>query len=163
MTILISAFVAYNIEVPEYAMFRCESIPELVTQLTMGTMKTVVASMKLNDLLTKRVEVEKYITFIIDKKTDPFGINVSSIDTMSMDLPKQLEEALVSAALSEREAKAKIIQAKGNLESAKYVQKTAEELSKNKASLQLQYFEVLKQIAEEKPTKLLLPYFISDF
>lgn len=87
---------------------------------------------------------------------------MSSIDTMSMDLPKQLEEALVSAALSERECKSKVINAKGNLESAKIIKNSAQELSKNKVSLQLQYFEVLKKISEEKPVKLILPYFITD-
>ena len=106
-----SGFVAYNIDIPEYAIFRVEDVPKLITQLTMGTLKTVVATMKLNELLTKRREVETYITGIIDEKTDYFGINVSSIDTMSMDLPKQLEDALVSAALSERQAKAAIIKA----------------------------------------------------
>jgi erythrocyte band 7 integral membrane protein len=162
VTIMLSAFVAYNIDIPEYAIFRVENIPTLVTNLTMGTMKSIVATLKLNELLTKRREVEAYITRVIDKKTEYYGLNVSSIDTMSMDLPKQLEEALVSAALSERECKSKVINAKGNLESAKIIKNSAQELSKNKVSLQLQYFEVLKKISEEKPVKLILPYFITD-
>lgn len=162
VTIMMSAFVAYNIDIPEYAIFRVESIPALVTSLTMGTMKSIVATLKLNELLTKRREVEAYITRVIDVKTENYGINVSAIDTMSMDLPKQLEEALVSAALSERECKAKIINARGNLESARIVKNSAEELSKNKVSLQLQYFEVLKRISEDKPLKLVLPYFITE-
>ena len=157
-----SGFVAYNIDIPEYAIFRVEDVPKLITQLTMGTLKTVVATMKLNELLTKRREVETYITGIIDEKTDYFGINVSSIDTMSMDLPKQLEDALVSAALSERQAKAAIIKAQGDLQSAIYIKNSAVELSKNKVSMQLQYFEVLKKIAEDKPTRLILPYFLTD-
>lgn len=163
VTISMTAFVAYNIEVPEYAIFRCDSVEELISNLTQGTMKTIVATMKLDELLTRRRDVERYITYIIDKKTDYYGVNVSSIDTLNMDLPKVLEEALISAALSERDAKAKIIQARGNLESAKYVRNSADELSKNRVSLQLQYFEILKKLAEDKPTKLILPYFLSDF
>src|SRR3990167_362777 len=162
VTILISSFVTFNIDIPEYAIFRVENINQLITKLTMGTMKTIVATMKLNDLLSKRREIEAYITRIIDHKTDYFGINVSSIDTMSMDLPQQLEEALVSAALSDRKSKSKIISAKGSLESAKIIRNSAIELSKNKVSLQLQYFEVLKKIAAGKPTKLILPYFLTD-
>lgn len=162
VTILMSGFVAYNIDIPEYAVFRVENIPRLIMNLTMGTLKTVVATLKLNELLTMRREVEAYITGLIDKKTEDFGINVSSIDTMSMDMPKQLEDALVSAALSERQSKAAIIKAKGDLESAKYIKNSAAELSKNNVSMQLQYFEVLKKIAEDKPTRLILPYFLQD-
>lgn len=162
VTIQMGAFVAYNILIPEYAIFRVENISDLMTKLVMGTMKTMVAKMSLMDLLTKREEMEQQITKVIDDKTDYYGINVSSVDTLSMDLPKDLENSLVSAALAEREAKAKIINARGNLESAKIVKASAEELSKNKVSLQLQYFEVLKKISEEKPTKLILPYFLSD-
>lgn len=162
VSIMMNAFVAYNIIVPEYAIFRVENIQQLITQLTMGTMKSTVAKMSLLDLLTKRHEVESYITKIIDQKTEYYGIYVSAIDTMSMDLPKELEDALVSGALAERESKAKIINAKGNLESARIVKSSAEELSKNKISIQLQYFEVLKHLSKEQPTKLILPYFLSD-
>ena len=162
VTIMMGAFVAFNIIVPEYAIFRVENVGDLITKLTMGTMKTSVAKMTLMELLTKREEIEQQITKVIDEKTDYFGINVSSIDTLNMDLPPDLEHSLVSAALAEREAKAKIINARGNLESAKIIKASAEELSKNKVSLQLQYFEVLKKISEEKPTKLILPYFLSD-
>lgn len=162
VTIDLGAFCSFNIQIPEYAVFRVESVHDLISQLTLGTMKTTVAKMTLNDLLTQRQETEEMITKIIDEKTDYFGIKVTSIDTLSMDLPPELEHALVSGALAEREATAKIIDAKGNLESAKYVKASAQELSKNKASIQLQYFEVLKRIAEDKPTKLILPYFLSD-
>lgn len=162
VTIQMKAFCVYSIQVPEYATFRVEDIHGLISQLTLGTMKTTVAKLTLNELLTKREETEVFITQIIDEKTDYFGIKVTSIDTLSMDLPQELEHALVSGALAERESKAKIIDAKGNLESAKYVRASAQELSKNKVSLQLQYFEVLKKISEEKPTRLILPYFLSD-
>lgn len=162
VTIQMGAFCSYNIMIPEYAVFRVENVHQLISQLTLGTMKTTVAKMTLNELLTKRQETEDFITKVIDEKTDYFGIKVISIDTLSMDLPRELEHALVAGALAERESKAKIIDAKGNLESAKYVKASAKELSKNKVSLQLQYFEVLKKISEEKPTRLILPYFLSD-
>lgn len=162
VTIYMSAYVFYNVVVPEYAVFRIQDAESLVRHLTMGTIKSVVATKKLSDLLTKRKEIEDYIAHVIDEKTEYFGIDITELDTMSMDLPKDLETALMSSAQAEREAKAKIISAKGNLESARIFKNSAQELSKNKVSLQLQYFDVLKRIAEDKPTHLVLPYFINE-
>lgn len=175
VTILLNGYIAYNISIPEYAIFRINDIPSLLTQLTMGTFKSLLATKTLDQILTERRDIEDYVTRCIDEKTDYYGIKVTAVDTMSMDLPKQLENALVTAALSERKSKAKIITAKGQLESAKLVRDSAIELSKNKVSLQLQYFEVLKKAAEiqevktragpikkMKPARLLMPYFLSE-
>lgn len=120
-------------------------------------MKTIVAERTLTQLLINRKEIEKSITDIIDDKTDNFGIKVICIETQSVQLPSNMERAMATVAESEKEAEAKIIDARGNLESAKIFREAADELSKNPISLQLQYFETLREIAAEKNSTIIIP------
>jgi regulator of protease activity HflC (stomatin/prohibitin superfamily) len=81
VSVLVDAFVAYKIVIPELAIFKVENFRTLVGYMTQGVMKTIVAERTLSELLVNRAEVEKAITDIIDDKTDAFGIKVISIET----------------------------------------------------------------------------------
>lgn len=162
ITVKFDCFVTFNISIPEYAIFRVDSVTNLIQSLVMGALKTLVATKRLDQLLAQREQMEEFLTKDIDEQTDYFGINVSSIETVSIDLPQELEQALVASAFAERESISKVISAQANLETAKIYRDSAIELSKNKVSLQLQYFELLKKITKEKPTKLILPFFLNE-
>lgn len=157
VTVTVDAYVNYKVVVPEYATFKVANYGDLVNYMVQGVMKTIVAERTLSQLLVNRKEIEKAITEIIDDKTDPFGIKIISIETQSVMLPRDMERAMATVAESEKEAEAKIIDAKGNLESAKIFREAADELSKNSVSLQLQYFETLREIAAEKNTTIIIP------
>lgn len=157
VTVTVDAYVNYKIVVPEYAIFKVADYSNLVNFMVQGVLKTIVAERTLTQLLVNRKEIERSITEIIDDKTDPFGIQVISIETQSVQLPANMERAMATVAESEKEAEAKIIDAKGNLESAKIFREAADELSRNSVSLQLQYFETLREIAAEKNTTIIIP------
>lgn len=157
VTVQVDAYVNYRISIPEFAIFKVANYIDLVNFMVQGVMKTIVAERTLTQLLSNRKEIEKAITAIIDDKTDPFGIAVISIETQSVQLPESMERAMATVAESEKEAEAKIIDAKGNLESAKIFREAADELSKNPISLQLQYFETLREIAAEKNSTIIIP------
>lgn len=157
VTVHVDAYVNYKIVIPEFAIFKVANYYDLVNFMVQGVMKTIVAERTLTQLLVNRKEIEKDITQIIDAKTDDFGIKVISIETQSVQLPENMERAMATVAESEKEAEAKIIDARGNLESAKIFREAADELSKNPISLQLQYFETLREIAAEKNSTIIIP------
>lgn len=157
VTVYVDAYVHYRIVNPEMATFNVEDYQQLVRFMTSGVMKTIVAEHTLSELLTNRKTIEKKITDIIDEKTEKYGILVIDIETQSIDLPKQMERAMATVAEAEKQSEARVIDARGNLESSKIFKLAADELSKNKISLQLQYFECLKHISAEKNSTIIVP------
>ena len=157
VTVSVDAYVNYKIVIPELAYFTVSDFNSLVGYMTQGVMKTIVAERTLSELLVNRDEIEKGITNIIDKKTDRYGVKVLLIETKSISLPANMERAMATVAESEKESEAKIIDAKGNLESARIFRKAADELSQNELSIQLQYFETLKNISAEKNSTIIVP------
>jgi podocin len=119
-------------------------------------MKTIVAERTLSELLINRHEIEKAITEIIDAKTDDYGIIVSSIETRSINLPPNMERAMATVAESKKQSEAKVIDAQGCFESAKIFRKAADELKGNPIAVELQYYEVLKIMAQGRPSTIIV-------
>lgn len=157
VTVHIDVFVYFKIVIPEYALYKTSNYYELLNLMVQAVMKTIVAERTLAQLLVNRKEIEKATTFYMDEKAHPYGIDVISIETQSIQLPKDLERAMATVAESEKRSEAKVIDARGNLESAKIYREASDELSKNPVSLELQYFETLKAIAMENPSTLIVP------
>lgn len=157
VTVFVDAYVNYRVVTPEAAIFKVENYEQMMSYFTQGVMKTIVAEHTLTDLLVNRKTIEAKITEIIDDKTDPYGIKVFDIETQKIELPNNMERAMATVAETEKQSEARLVDAQGNLESAKIFKEAADELSKNELSLQLQYFETLKFIAAEKNRTIILP------
>jgi regulator of protease activity HflC (stomatin/prohibitin superfamily) len=155
--VTVDCYVNYKIEVPEKAIYNVVDIEKLVNNMTQGCMKTICAEHTLRELLVNRHVIEKKITDIIDKQTDDYGVKVVTIETQKITLPSQMERAMATVAESEKQAEARVIDAKGNFEASKIFVDAANELGKNRISLQLQYFETLKAIAMEKNSTIIVP------
>lgn len=156
ITVKVHCFVVCKVVVPELAIFRLENYGNFISYTTMGTIKTIVAGKTLTELLSKEDEIEAEITEIIDKQTDPFGIDVFSIEMRKIEISSALVSALATIALSEKQMESKVIAAKGNFLSAQVFREAADELSKNPLSLQLHYFETLRELGTEKHTSITL-------
>jgi regulator of protease activity HflC (stomatin/prohibitin superfamily) len=157
VTVHVDVFVNYRIVIPEYALYKTSNYYELLDLMVQAVMKHIVSERTLSQLLVNRKEIEKSTTFLVDERTHPFGIDVISIETQSIRLPKNMERVMAAVAESEKRAEAKVIDAKGNLESAKIFRAASDELIKNPNSVELQYFETLKAIAMENPSTLIVP------
>jgi len=155
--VYLDAYVHYKIVVPEWAQFNATDSKSLIKFMSSGVMKTVVAEHTLSELLSNRKVIESKITEIIDHKTEEYGIKVVDIETQRIQLPHQMERAMATVAETEKQAEARVIDARGSLESAKIFKDAADELSKNPVSIQLQYFETLKHIAAEKNSTIIVP------
>lgn len=157
VTVYIDVYVNYRIVIPEYALYKTSNYYELLDLIVQAVMKHIVAERTLAQLLINRKEIEKSTTFLVDERTHPFGVDVVSIETQSIQLPKNMERVMAAVAESEKRAEAKVIDAKGNLESAKIFRLASDELIKNPNSFELQYFQTLKALAVENPSMLIVP------
>lgn len=157
VTVHIDVFVYFKIVIPEYALYKTSNYYELLNLMVQAVMKTIVAERTLAQLLVNRKEIEKATTYFMDERAHPYGIDVISIETQSIQLPREMERVMAAVAESEKRSEAKVIDAKGNLESAKIFREASDELSKNPISLELQYFETLKAIAMENPSTIIVP------
>lgn len=156
VTVMIDAYVNYSVVEPEKAVFKVQNYQSMMTFLTRSVMKTIVAEHTLGEMLVNRKVIEKKLTHIIDEKTHAYGLKVMNIETQRIQLPQNMERAMATVAESQKRSEARIIDAKGNLESAKVFKRAADTFSENEVSLQLQYFEILKAVASEQESTLVL-------
>lgn len=157
VTLYVDAYVNFRVTDPEKATFKVASYMSMIRFFTQGLMKTIIAEHTLTEILVKRKEIEKKITQIIDEKTDQYGLKVFNIETQKIQLPVEMDRAMAAVAESQKQSEARLIDAKGNLESAKIFKDAADILGENEISLQLQYFETLKFIAAEKNKTIIVP------
>lgn len=156
VTVYIDVFVNFRIVIPEYALFKTSNYYALLDLMVQAVMKNIVSERTLSQLLINRKEIEKSTCYFLDERAHPFGIDVVSIETQSIALPHKMERVMATVAESEKRSEAKVIDAKGNLESAKIFRQAADELIKSPTSFELQYFETLKSIAMENPSTLIV-------
>jgi regulator of protease activity HflC (stomatin/prohibitin superfamily) len=123
----------------------------------MAAIKTVFSQHTLTELLVNRQKIQKVLAELVDKRTDPYGIKVERVGIQSLKLPANLESDLSVVAESKRRAEANIINSIAGFESAKLFTDSAEEYAKNPVSFQLMYFEVLKDLAVQQESKIVLP------
>jgi regulator of protease activity HflC (stomatin/prohibitin superfamily) len=123
----------------------------------MAAIKTVFSQHTLTELLVNRMKIQKVLAELVDKRTDSYGIKVEKVGIQSLKLPANLEDDLSVVAESKRRAEANIINSIAGFESAKLFTDSAEEYAKNPVSFQLMYFEVLKDLAVQQESKIVLP------
>lgn len=111
----------------------------------------------LDTLLSERDKLNEQLQEIIDKHTDPWGIKVSMVEVKHVDLPQEMQRAMARQAEAEREKRAKIIHAQGELEASQALGEAATVISANSVTLQLRYLQTLTEIATEKNSTIVFP------
>lgn len=163
ITITIDSFLLYKIIIPELAVFGVQDYDSFIMYMTMATLKSVISENTLNEVLEKEDELEGLIHKMIHDKCDDYGIEVQAIEIKRISLAPRMINAMSTIALSQQERIGQMNQAKGDFESAKVFREAADELSKNTISLQLHYFEALREISKEKTDVLIMPGPLIDF
>lgn len=161
VTVGIDICINYKIVIPEVAMFSTTNYFHLMQLSVQSVMKTVVAEKTLTNLLTNRKDVDKATTELMDEKMNRFGVDIISVETQSVKLLPKMERAMATVAESEKQAEAKVINARGNLESAKLFRQAADDLHSNGA-MELKYFQLMRDIASENASLMVLPNSIMD-
>jgi len=163
VSVKVNAVVYYRVIDSRRAVVEVEQYHYATSQLAQTTLRSVLGQVELDDLLSQRERLNADLQKILDRHTDPWGIKVSMVEVKHVDLPPEMQRAMAKQAEAEREKRAKIIHADGELQASASLAKAADIISANPTTLQLRYLQTLTEIAAEKNSTIIFPMPIELF
>lgn len=157
VSVKVNAVLYFRVSNPSKAILEIEDFLFATSQLAQTTLRSVIGQAELDELLAEREKFNHILQRIIDQGTDAWGIEVVSVEVKDIDLPQEMKRAMARQAEAERERRAKIIHAEGELQAATRLKDAARLLSTHPASLQLRYLQTVTEIAAENNSTLLFP------
>ncbi len=157
VSVKVNAVVYFRVVDPAKAVVEVENYLFATSQIAQTTLRSVLGQAELDELLSEREKLNDELQSIIDAQTDPWGIKVSSVEVKHVDLPQEMQRAMARQAEAEREKRAKIIHAEGELQASKQLLAAAETIGANPVTLQLRYLQTLTEIASEKNSTVIFP------
>jgi regulator of protease activity HflC (stomatin/prohibitin superfamily) len=146
----VNAVLYYKIEFADKAILEVEHFNYAVSQLAQTTMRDVVGEVSLDELLAKRDQISSRIQQIVDKATDPWGVKVVSVDLKHIELPKDMQRTIAKQAEAERERRAVIIKAEGEVIAADNLSKAAKMLSESDGALHLRTLQSINDLSSDQ-------------
>ncbi len=126
-------------------------------QLAATTLRAVIGRMDLDDILAHRNEINEEVRKILDERTDQWGINITAVELRDITLPQEMQRAMARQAEAERERRAKVIAAEGEVQAAKMLNEAARVMSEHPGAMQLRMYQTLNDMAAEPASKIVLP------
>ena len=157
VSVKVNAVVYFRVVEPEKSVVQVENFLYATSQLAQTTLRSVLGQVLLDELLSEREKLNLELQKIIDEHTTPWGIKVSLVEVKQVDLPPEMQRAMAKQAEAEREKRAKIIHAQGELEAASALSEAAQIIDRQPATLQLRYLQTLTEIASEKNSTIVFP------
>jgi regulator of protease activity HflC (stomatin/prohibitin superfamily) len=157
VSIKVNAVVYFRVMNPRRAIVEVENYHYATSQLSQTTLRSVLGQVELDELLSEREKINSQLQTILDARTDPWGIKVSSVEVKHVDLPDIMLRAMARQAEAEREKRAKIIHAEGEARAASTLAEAARELDREPQAMQLRYLQTLTEIASERNSTLIFP------
>jgi regulator of protease activity HflC (stomatin/prohibitin superfamily) len=163
VSIKVNAVLLFRVVDPIKAINNVESYLETTYQYAQTTLRSVLGSAELDEVLSERDALNKKIQEILDKHTDPWGIKVSAVEIKQVDLPKEMQRAMATQAEAERQRRAKIIAAAGEAQAAEKLVEAAKMIQQYPAAIQLRYLQTLQEVASENNSTTIFPVPIDLF
>jgi len=157
VTLKVSAVVYSKVVNPLQAVVGVENYQWATSQISQTTLRSVLGEVTLDELLADREKLSGRLREIIDSATEPWGVEVTAVELKSVDLPEQIQRAMGKQAEAEREKRAKIIAAEGELMASQQLLDAANKLSENPTAIQMRYLQTLTEIAVEKNSTIVFP------
>jgi regulator of protease activity HflC (stomatin/prohibitin superfamily) len=157
VSVKVNAVVYFRVMDPSRAIVEVESYHYATSQLAQTTLRSVLGQVELDDLLSQREKLNRDLQHILDLHTDPWGIKVSAVEVKHVDLPPDMQRAMARQAEAEREKRAKIIHAAGELEASTQLSQAAEVIAAEPVAVTLRYLQTLTEIASEKNSTIIFP------
>jgi regulator of protease activity HflC (stomatin/prohibitin superfamily) len=157
VTVKVNAVIYFRVVDAQRAIIQVEDYLYATSMMAQTTLRSVLGQMQLDDLLSKREEINAELQRIIDQQTEPWGVKVSAVEVKNVDLPQEMQRAIARQAEAERERRAKVIHAEGEFQAAERLAEAAAVISKNPAAIQLRYLQTLVEIAAEKNSTTIFP------
>ncbi|NNF08458.1 MAG: slipin family protein [Candidatus Eisenbacteria bacterium] len=157
VSIKVNAVLYFRVVNPEGAIVSVEDFLFATSQIAQTTLRSTVGEHELDQLLSDRESINQQLATIIDTRTDPWGVKVSAVEVKDVDLPVEMRRALARQAESERERRAKIIHAEGELQASEKLAAAAAIIGKEPTAIQLRYLSTLSEISSEQTRTLIFP------
>ncbi len=157
VTVRVSAVLYFRVVDPERAIIQVEQFFEATSQLAQTTLRSVLGQHDLDEMLSQREKLNEHIQTILDDQTASWGIKVTNVEIKHIDLNESMIRAIAKQAEAERERRAKVIHAEGELQASKKLLEAADVMSKNPQTLQLRYLQTLNDISNENATTIVFP------
>ncbi len=161
--VTVDAVVYFRVVEPEAAVVKVENFLRATSLIAQTTLRSVIGQAELDDLLSRREKINQTLQEIIDRHTDPWGIKVTSVEVKDVVLPDGMKRAMARQAESERERRAKIINAEGEFQAAEKLVQAAGMMDKEPIALQLRYLQTMREISSEHNTTTFVPIPIDLF
>jgi regulator of protease activity HflC (stomatin/prohibitin superfamily) len=157
VSIKVNAVVYFRVMDPSKAITEVEDYMYATSQLAQTTLRSILGQAELDELLASREKINSELQQILDNQTDPWGIKVSNVEVKHVDLPDEMQRAMARQAEAERERRAKVIKALGELQASEKLSQAAEVIGKFPIALQLRYLQTLSEVAAENNSTTLFP------
>jgi regulator of protease activity HflC (stomatin/prohibitin superfamily) len=157
VSVQVNAVIYFRVIQPDKAIVEVENYIGATSQLSQTTLRSILGQFELDDLLAEREKINKQLQEIIDKQTEPWGIKVSAVEVKHIDLPQEMKRAMAKQAEAERERRAKVIAADGELQASYKLTEAAVIISQSPAALHLRYLQTLAEIATENNSTTIFP------
>jgi regulator of protease activity HflC (stomatin/prohibitin superfamily) len=157
VTVKVNAVVYFRVMDPVRAIVQVENYLYATSQEAQTTLRSILGQAHLDELLSERERLGTMLQQVIDDHTDPWGVKVTQVAVKAVDLPQEMQRAMAKQAESEREKRAKIIHASGELEASRQLTEAAEALNRQPVAIHLRYLQTLTEIAAEKNSTIIFP------
>jgi regulator of protease activity HflC (stomatin/prohibitin superfamily) len=157
VSVKVNAVVYFRVVDPRRAVVEVENYMYATSQLSQTTLRSVLGQAELDDLLAERDRLNQQLQQILDNQTDPWGIKVSAVEVKHVDLPQDMQRAMARQAEAEREKRAKIIHAEGELSASEKLAQAAAVLNREPTAITLRYLQTLTDIAAEQNSTIVFP------
>jgi regulator of protease activity HflC (stomatin/prohibitin superfamily) len=163
VSVKVNAVLYMRVSDPAKAVLEIEDYLYATSQLAQTTLRSVLGEVELDELLSDREKINAVLKKIIDERTDLWGIEVSAVEVKDVDLPDQMKRAMARQAEAERERRAKVIAAQGELQASETLAQAARTLAKEPSAIQLRYLQTVTEIAAENNSTTIFPIPIELF
>ncbi len=157
VTVKVNAVVYFRVVDPLKSVVQVENYLYATSQEAQTTLRSILGQAHLDELLSERERLASVLQEVIDQHTDPWGVKVTQVAVKAVDLPQEMQRAMAKQAESEREKRAKIIHASGELEASKQLTQAAQALQTEPVAIHLRYLQTLTEIAAEKNSTIIFP------
>lgn len=163
VTVKVNAVAYFRVLEAEKAIVQVENFLVATSQIAQTTLRSVLGTVDLDHLLSEREQINERLQGIIDQQTAPWGVKVSVVEVKDIELPQAMQRALARQAEAERERRAKIIAAEGELQASEKLTQAAEVIAREPAALQLRYLQTMNEISSERTSTMIIPLPIDLF
>jgi len=159
----VDAVVYFRVIDPEAAIVKVENFLKATSLIAQTTLRSVIGQAELDELLSQREKINQHLQEIIDRQTEPWGIKVTLVETKDVVLPDTMKRSMAGQAETERERRAKIINAEGEFQAAEKLVQAGRMIAAQPIALQLRFLQTMREISSERSTVVFLPLPIELF